>query len=389
MEYDPLKSVNGPNISMLLDGFRMVRTGGGISFEPVRQNLSADWRSGRAQEHLYDLIYSAIEELVSAKIDRAFELALQKVPVRQVQKGGRATFRARTARERLSDRFTIYRFMSPSERATLLSQSGNNVKRAIQSISVANKVVVKPNKNAVWGNPGKGDYEYASRPGRPSQAPPRRNARRLRLVGQAEFESNKRPFPAGGTLTRVDDNGVIRGDAHQSGMSRGGKITGARYVLDDKGNRTLVEGTGYLTWDSDSPIGQSEFASRDRNLNAEGRRMLRRAKLSGSGSHMEDESGGLVANRNRGDSLNRGIYFDMGGTLRDSIKKVSSPENSSKQISQRVQAGSRKAYYAIYMEMGTRYVAARPFLRPALAEMEKGFRSQILTKLKSIGIKVT
>lgn len=118
----------------------------------------------------------------------------------------------------------------------------------------------------------------------------------------------------------------------------------------------------------------------EHRLNKEGRRALRSAKI------VEiDEA--TWRDRGRGaihievDENNVPTYH-LGGNLRASIV-VRDDTGSGGDISYSIIAGGERAPYARFMEFGTRYVAARPFLRPALKHVEVRLADRVERDLRA------
>lgn len=66
----------------------------------------------------------------------------------------------------------------------------------------------------------------------------------------------------------------------------------------------------------------------------------------------------------------------FGGALRDSVRQGPTVVRGSITKAS-VIAGNEEAYYAKYVEFGTRHAAGQPFLRPALAKMRQEYRERI------------
>jgi HK97 gp10 family phage protein len=65
------------------------------------------------------------------------------------------------------------------------------------------------------------------------------------------------------------------------------------------------------------------------------------------------------------------------GALRDSIRVTRLAGDPKQNI--RIYAGSKAVFYARFVEYGTKYMSARPFMRPAL----NGSKSQIMTIMEN------
>lgn len=83
------------------------------------------------------------------------------------------------------------------------------------------------------------------------------------------------------------------------------------------------------------------------------------------------------------------IYWDMnekkfffGGNLRGSVNLQH--RDGDPNVQRVVSAGGERAPYARYVEFGTRKMAARPFLRPAINHVRVTFRDRLFTTLKKI-----
>jgi HK97 gp10 family phage protein len=118
-------------------------------------------------------------------------------------------------------------------------------------------------------------------------------------------------------------------------------------------------------------------------LNKEGRRALREARL------VENPKTGALRDLGRGalqvHTLHeeevggpiRGYDIRLGGALRKSIHRSEAFASGDGKFTVLVVAGGRQAPYAKYMEFGTRHVAARPYLRPALKHAERQLPQQV------------
>lgn len=117
--------------------------------------------------------------------------------------------------------------------------------------------------------------------------------------------------------------------------------------------------------------------SAEYSLNAEGRRVLRKARFKEvNGSLVDVGRGGIWVDP--GDPKN----MSLGGNLRKSVHKRPAVADSRGRIRASVVAGGPRAPYAKFMEFGTRYVAARPFLRPALKSVELSYSQRLQNEIR-------
>jgi hypothetical protein len=139
-------------------------------------------------------------------------------------------------------------------------------------------------------------------------------------------------------------------------------------------------------------VGQFQLANvaAEYGLNKEGRRSLRQAQLAVRDGKIRDVGrGGLsVEPVFRTESFRgiprkefSGLDIRLGGNLRASIA-ARSVESDDRHIRYKVVAGGPRAPYAKFMEFGTRYVAAKPFLRPALKHAETRLPQRMRSALK-------
>lgn len=119
-------------------------------------------------------------------------------------------------------------------------------------------------------------------------------------------------------------------------------------------------------------------------LNAEGRYILRNTKFRelDNGDLIAMGRGGLSisANRRAGGGVTS-YDITLGGALRKSITSRSESYKGEEGMTRVVVAGGETAPYARFMEFGTRYVAARPFLRPALKHVEQHYAERMRNAL--------
>lgn len=317
-------------------------------------------------EGIYETVREAVEKVVGDDIERAYEIALEKVPVRKVFKGGRKTTRLLSTQELVQSQVALNRIMTPSDRAKLFENGFTRVNGVKVANSLSRKTVSHRNSMTKWGI-GRFDPEQKDVPtnkprhlnGRQGRYLGTQSLRRLRMVSYHETENGKTaPSRAG-----------------YPGENMTGK--GAQYKLDKKDKAIQQNGTGYLTWGANRQSVRA--ASKNARvlegmLNAEGRRSLRGAMITFDDKGRASDTGyGAI-------SANSDGTYDLGGTLRKSIKKTY--RFSSKYIEHRVEAGGGKASYAKYMEFGTRFVASRPFMRPALATAERGFKPRMHSAIR-------
>lgn len=133
----------------------------------------------------------------------------------------------------------------------------------------------------------------------------------------------------------------------------------------------VVRGTGRLV--PATPYLQPE------HLNAEGRRALRGAQMEGPPRRLRDVGYGAVSQGTVITPMSSHRQLYIGGTLKHSIHMTEDAQGF-----RHIVAGGGDAYYAQYMEFGTRFVAARPFMRPALVAMERDFPRRLMRELNQL-----
>lgn len=311
------------------------------------------------------VIVSVIDRVLDSEGDRAFEIAREKAPVRKVFKGGRKTTRLLTSKEIRESKETLFRSMTPNEQAKMLF--GKIPHEVISRLSVGTSVITHRNKMTLWGkrngesltrsnrkNP-ENEISYTHLRGTQGKYLGTQGMRNLRLVKAFETEGGKNPPPMAGNSGR--------------------DMTGKGALFRVSGGE-IRSGTGYVTWNGPGgSLGIRNAQILDRKLNKEGRRALKGAKFGMRDGKIDDVGYGAL-------SPNEDGTFDLGGSLRKSVRTEDIITEGRHE--KRVIAGSEKVYYAIYMELGTRYVAARPFLRPALASVERTLKNKIHSALSNL-----
>lgn len=115
----------------------------------------------------------------------------------------------------------------------------------------------------------------------------------------------------------------------------------------------------------------------------EGRSTPRQFGLENPGSKVLNVRGRYEMRSGRAFYRNADGSTTMGGRLRGSIA-LGEVEETRHGLSLRLEAGGEEAYYAIYQELGTRHHPAHPFLRPALDEASKYYKSYLRRSIEAM-----
>lgn len=291
------------------------------NYQPPTQAFEVDF------DALYAAIYSICDRVLETQINHGYEVAIQNVPVRKVfQGGGRARTRTLSISELRAESAMFLRLFSPSERKGMLGPRGGQVRTGSYLVSrVGVETVTHRPRGTSWHNT--------------------EGSRRLHLVGAK-------------TRTVYD-------------------------AEHDVNRQVVIPGTGHLEFESHDP-NMSSY------LNYEGRRAMRGARMEGQVNNplqvgnLRDVGYGAVSSGTKnvdvGRKLPRGMQqLYLGGTLKNSIHMSEDSRGY-----RHIVAGGGDAYYAQYMEFGTSHVAARPFMRPALAAMERTFKASLISELQKL-----
>jgi HK97 gp10 family phage protein len=271
-------------------------------------------------EKVYQAVGAVVGQVLSQTVDMTENMAVHRAPVRRVFAGGRSTKRTLTMSELQAETPSLLRAMTATARKSAVREM-RATGAGVPTFRIGTEVITHPNRANTW---------RASSIDRRVQSVP-------------------------GTTFRL---------AH----AYGDLIAVPKGV----GNFELINPAAVF------------------GLNKEGRRSLRKAKIAVRDNALRDIGRGALSiepvfNTEHRMGIPRkefaGVDVRLGGNLRASIHQVG-PNFDGARVRFRIVAGGQRAPYAKFMEFGTRYVAAKPFLRPALKHAETRLPQRMRSALK-------